>query len=228
MHSSIRSVSRTSTFITGVALGLSILSGSASAAPASPARPSGDTGAFTADGSDFVGEPADDTASTAASTVEAAPPAGEATPTVAVDVTDSTTPPAVVVDDPAAPPAVVSGDPVVVIVPESSQVRPLTVRGIPASPFVALAPGNWGISARVVGVRKAPRVTTFDNSSATRVLALRISRKDTLPRTGVETGPLTMVAVLLLVAGTVLARQGGAPAATTSSPQRSSHHDGCA
>ncbi len=228
MHSSIRTVSRTTTFITGVALGLSILSGSASAAPASLAHPSGDTGAFTADGSDFAGEPADATASTVATTVEAAPPAGEATSTVAVDVTDSTTPPAVVVDDPVAPHAVVSGDSVVAIVPESSQVRPLTVRGIPASPFVALAPGNWGMSARVVGVRRALRVTTFDNKSAPRVLALRISREDTLPRTGVDTGLLTMVAVLLLVAGTVLARQGRAPTATASSPRRSSHHDGCA
>lgn len=228
MHSTIRTVSRTTTFITGVALGLLILSGPASAAPASPANPSKDTGVFTADGSDFAGEPADATASTAAPTVESAPPAGEATPTVAVDVTDSTTPPAVVVDDPVAPPAVVSDDPVVAIVPGSTEVRPLSVRGLPASPVVALAPGNWGMSARVVGVRKAPRVTTFDSSPATRVLALRISREDTLPRTGVDTGLLTMVAVLLLVAGTVLARQGRAPAATAASPRWSSQHDGCA
>ncbi len=221
MHSSIRTVSRTTTFITGVALGLSILSGPASAAPASPAHPSGGTGAFDADGSDLAGEPADATASAAAPMVEAAPPAGEATPTAAVDVTDSTAPPAVVVDDPVAPAAVVADDPVLVIAPEPSQVRPLSVRGIPALPVVALAPGNWGMSARVVGVRRAPRVTTFDNSSATRVLPLRISREDTLPRTGVDTGLLTMVAVLLLVAGTVLARQDRATAATTSSARRS-------
>ena len=67
------------------------------------------------------------------------------------------------------------------------------------------------MSARVVGERKAPRVLSFDTTPAPQVLGVRLNRVDTLPRTGVDTGLLTMVAGLLLAVGTVLVRQGRTP-----------------
>lgn len=228
MHSRFHVVRRITTFTTGVALGLSILSGPASAAPATPSDPSPDNRIFTADGRDPVdlsaGGPGDSASDDAAAPAEAALSAAEATLPDVVDPTGPTPPPAIVDDDPEAPPTTAAGSQAVISDTASVEVRParVAVRGIPASPVVALAPGNWGISARVVGVRKAPRVQSFDTRPAPQVLALRITREDTLPRTGMGTGLLTMVAALLLVVGTVLTRTARAPHLPAATPRRRS------
>jgi hypothetical protein len=203
-----RNVNRITTFTTGVALGLSILSGPASAASATPASPS-------ADG--YVEQaPVPDAAMSvdAAPLVDAVPAAEEATPPVVDDTPVPTTPPVVEFDEPVAPPPAAADAEAVVPETAFTEVRPayVAVRGIPAPPVVALAPGNWGISARVVGVRKAPRLLSVDSKPAPQVLGVRLTREDTLPVTGVDTGLLTMIAAALLVVGTVLVRQGRAPA----------------
>ena len=218
MQSTNRFIRRITTFTTGVALGLSILSGPASAASATPSEPSGNSGA------ENQAPPAGEVMSDdAAPLVDTAPPAEEAATAVVGDATVLTAP-LIVEDDTAVPPPAVPDSPVVATEPASSEVRPAVnpVRGIPAPPVVALAPGNWGISARVVGVRKAPRVLSFDSKPAPQVLALRITREDTLPRTGIDTGVLTMVGGLLLAVGAVLTRQGRAPSPAAAGTTRSS------
>jgi hypothetical protein len=202
-------VNRITTFTTGVALGLSILSGPASAEPAIPSDPS-------VTGVESEAPPADDVAPVVVEPqVASTPPAEEAAASVVADPSVPTTPPAVA-DDPVAPPAPLVDDSQVVATDarptEATPTNLSPVRGIPAPPVVALAPGNWGISARVVGVRKAPRLLSVDSKPAPQVLGVRLTREDTLPVTGVDTGLLTMIAAALLVVGTVLVRQGRAPA----------------
>lgn len=139
------------------------------------------------------------------------PPVEVATPPVVVDSTVAAQPTVVVVDDAVAASLVVPDSQGVVADLGTTEVRSLVVagRGLPASPDVALAPGNWGISARVVGVRRAPSVLSFGVASVpAQAVDAQLTPGGTLPRTGVDTGLLTVVAGLLLVVGTVLTRQG--------------------
>jgi len=220
--------SRITIFSTGVALGLSILSGPASAATATPTSPSGDGGVVTVDGIMMDGAavppvdpvpPADEVLSVdPVPSGDAVPPEAEVAPPPVDDQTVATTPPTVVLDEPVAASAVVFDRQAAVTEPVTAEARPLVItgRGIPASPVVALAPGNWGISARVVAVRRASRDLSFTAAPVpTQVLGTRLTAGETLPRTGVDTGLMTVVAILLVGIGTVLTHQGRAPSPAT-------------